>query len=199
MISGSFMVSASARICAARSRQCCGSPVTRSPRSKVRYRTLSYCVGTIGTLQEVSCRLFPAAHLELCDEARRIAPNIAKLESLDICHAVNAMPWPELIKRGAALHGSFFFWRTKRLLARRSLGALKRRGFSSEPRDFATRRSVRNTAGTQWHSTTPTSNVAALRQKERIPTRRLCRTWSGTPPRHSVLVRCAAAIWWGIS
>jgi hypothetical protein len=50
----------------------------------------------------------PLPITELCDEARRIAPNIAKLESLDICHAVNAMPWPELIKRGAALHGSFF-------------------------------------------------------------------------------------------
>jgi hypothetical protein len=33
-----------------------------SPRSKVRYRTLSYFVGTIGTLQEVSCRLFRATH-----------------------------------------------------------------------------------------------------------------------------------------
>ena len=45
----------------------------------------------------------------------------------------------------------------------------------------------------------PTSNVMALRQKERISdTNQAKLTWSGTLPRHSVFARCAAAIWWGI-
>jgi hypothetical protein len=66
MISVSFMVSASARICAARSCQCCGSHVTRPGICPLDRRFATERSVTLWEqselLQEVLCRLFPAAH-----------------------------------------------------------------------------------------------------------------------------------------
>src|ERR1700720_176060 len=65
--------------------------------------------------------------------------------------------------------------------------------------DFATGRNVRIVALMQWFSATRASNTMALRQKERISdTNQFKLKASGTLPEHSVFVRCAAAIWWGL-